>query len=150
MQWNPAYCHCVLSLTICFIISFHFQECRQCDGSALCGHNKIRRECKECGGSSYCEHGKRKRRSVQRCILTISVSCALCEGRSLIALCSSFHEACRSNGVCPAHVFLPHLSAYTQACMFKRRRRIQLHTFLPGRSGAAYMRQAQEEAHVCT
>ena len=40
----------------------HVQECRQCDGSALCCHNKIRRECKECGGSSYCDHGKRKRR----------------------------------------------------------------------------------------
>ncbi len=34
--------------------------CKDCGGSAICPHGRIKRQCKECGGSSICPHGKRK------------------------------------------------------------------------------------------
>jgi hypothetical protein len=36
------------------------QRCRDCGGSQICPHNKVRYECRECGGGAYCEHGKTK------------------------------------------------------------------------------------------
>jgi hypothetical protein len=35
-------------------------QCRECGGSQICEHNRIKSSCKECGGSQICEHGKRK------------------------------------------------------------------------------------------
>jgi len=35
-------------------------RCRDCGGSQICPHNKVRYNCKPCGGGAYCEHGKQK------------------------------------------------------------------------------------------
>jgi hypothetical protein len=36
--------------------------CKECNGNAICEHNKIKYECLQCGGGSvFCEHNKRKK-----------------------------------------------------------------------------------------
>ena len=32
--------------------------CKECGGSGICEHGRLRSQCKECGGSSICEHGR--------------------------------------------------------------------------------------------
>jgi hypothetical protein len=34
--------------------------CKDCGGSGICEHSRIRRQCKDCGGSSICEHSRIK------------------------------------------------------------------------------------------
>jgi hypothetical protein len=36
--------------------------CKECGGSQICEHGRIRSMCKECGGSQICEHGHRRNR----------------------------------------------------------------------------------------
>ena len=35
-----------------------WQMCKDCDGSSLCEHGRVRSRCKDCGGSGLCEHGR--------------------------------------------------------------------------------------------
>jgi len=30
--------------------------CKDCGGSSICEHQRVRNKCKDCGGSSICEH----------------------------------------------------------------------------------------------
>jgi hypothetical protein len=34
--------------------------CKECGGSQICEHGRIKSSCKECGGASICEHGRQK------------------------------------------------------------------------------------------
>ena len=34
-------------------------DCKQCGGSRICTHGRVKRFCKECGGSGLCVHQKR-------------------------------------------------------------------------------------------
>ena len=34
--------------------------CKDCGGSGLCEHGRLRNTCKDCGGGSICEHGRRR------------------------------------------------------------------------------------------
>jgi len=36
--------------------------CKDCSGSGLCEHQRVRSQCKDCGGSSICEHQRRRSR----------------------------------------------------------------------------------------
>jgi len=36
--------------------------CKECGGASICEHGKLRSMCKECGSSSFCEHGRRRTR----------------------------------------------------------------------------------------
>ena len=33
-------------------------KCKECGGSGICEHGRVRSQCKECGGSGICEHGR--------------------------------------------------------------------------------------------
>ena len=33
-------------------------QCRECNGSAYCKHDKIKARCRECNGSAFCKHDK--------------------------------------------------------------------------------------------
>ncbi len=35
-------------------------RCKECGGSAICEHGRLKYSCKECGGSGICEHDRRK------------------------------------------------------------------------------------------
>ena len=34
--------------------------CKECGGSQICEHGRVRYRCKECGGKGICEHGRRR------------------------------------------------------------------------------------------
>ena len=34
--------------------------CKECGGSGICEHGRVRTNCKECGGASICEHGRQR------------------------------------------------------------------------------------------
>ena len=35
-------------------------QCKECGGSQICEHGRVRKQCKECGGASICEHGRQR------------------------------------------------------------------------------------------
>ena len=41
---------------------FRRDRCRECGGSSICTHGRVKSQCKECGGSAICTHGRRKSR----------------------------------------------------------------------------------------
>ena len=43
------------------------RHCKECGGSALCCHSKLKCYCKECGGSALCCHGRQKRHCRECC-----------------------------------------------------------------------------------
>jgi hypothetical protein len=36
------------------------QQCKECVGTSICEHNRIKSKCKECGGGSICKHNRMK------------------------------------------------------------------------------------------
>ena len=40
------------------------KTCRECGGSALCKHGKLKAQCRECGGSAFYKHGARKAQKI--------------------------------------------------------------------------------------
>ena len=66
------------------------QICKDCDGASICEHNKIRHQCKDCDGASICEHGVIRR------------VCVRCDG---VGLCEHkrqrYHcKDCDGAGIC--------------------------------------------------
>ena len=37
-------------------------RCRDCGGTSVCEHGRVRAECCDCGGTSVCEHGRLRRK----------------------------------------------------------------------------------------
>uniref|UniRef100_A0A0G4HB66 CR-type domain-containing protein n=1 Tax=Chromera velia CCMP2878 TaxID=1169474 RepID=A0A0G4HB66_9ALVE len=44
--------------TVCPHGRKHAKYCKECGGSGICEHGRVRYRCKECGGGSICEHGR--------------------------------------------------------------------------------------------
>ena len=56
-------------------------QCKKCQGSQICEHNKRRTRCKECGGGSICEH-KRQKTNCKLCKVV-----KICEHNKMTGYC---------------------------------------------------------------
>ena len=43
-----------------YIYNKYKSQCKDCGGSGICEHSRIRWLCKDCGGSGICEHSRQR------------------------------------------------------------------------------------------